>query len=67
MGEPKDGRASVGAINSAGFTTGRFQKLRIYHINMMHFPSMKTLLYSFLRCMNSSGRETFTVQRRIKK
>ena len=65
MGEPKDGRASVGAINSAGFTTGRFQKLRIYHINMMRFPSIKTLLFSFVRCMNRSGRETFPVQRRI--
>ena len=67
MGEPKDGGAAVGIINSARFTTSRFQKLHIYHINMMRFPSIKTLLYSFLRCMNSSGRETFTVQRRIQK
>jgi len=67
MGEPKDGRFVVGTINSAGFTQGRFQKLRIYDINMMRFPSIKASLYSFLRCMNSSGRETFTVQRRIQK
>ena len=67
MGEPKDGRFVVGTINSARFTTSRFQKLHIYHINMMRFPSIKTLVYSFLRCMNNSGRETFTIQRRIQK
>ena len=67
MGEPKDWGAAGGTINSARFTSSRFQKTRIYHINMMRFPSIKPLLYSFLCCMNSSGRETFTVQRRIQK
>ena len=35
MGERKDGGASVGIINSARFTSSRFQKTRIYHVNMM--------------------------------